>query len=120
MDETVEEGPRGDDERRARIPVAIFHRQAGDAARPVVVILAGAEGGNGAGRRFGPVLARLGYAAVSLPGLTFGKPFPGASLRPALIASAASQHFRLDFDRVGRELFPATRGLRSIDGLVRA
>lgn len=48
-------------------PHAVVYRQAGDAARPVVVILAGAEGGNGAGRRFGPVLARLGYAAVSLP-----------------------------------------------------
>lgn len=48
-------------------PHAVVYRQAGDAARPVVVILAGVEGGNGAGRRFGPVLARLGYAAVSLP-----------------------------------------------------
>ena len=35
--------------------------------RPVLVILHGAEGGNEAGRRFGPILARLGYAAVSLP-----------------------------------------------------
>jgi uncharacterized protein len=35
--------------------------------RPVVVILHGAEGGNEAGRRFGPILARMGYAAVSLP-----------------------------------------------------
>ena len=35
--------------------------------RPVVVILHGAEGGNGAGRRFGPILARMGYVAVGLP-----------------------------------------------------
>ncbi|HYI48002.1 MAG TPA: acyl-CoA thioester hydrolase/BAAT C-terminal domain-containing protein [Allosphingosinicella sp.] len=48
-------------------PRAKLYRQAGDAARPVVVILAGAEGGDGAGRRFGPMLARMGYAAVSLP-----------------------------------------------------
>lgn len=48
-------------------PHAVIHRQAGETARPVVVILAGAEGGDGAGRRFGPILARLGYAAVSLP-----------------------------------------------------
>lgn len=48
-------------------PHAVVHRQAGEAARPVVVILAGAEGGDGAGKRFGPILARLGYAAVSLP-----------------------------------------------------
>lgn len=48
-------------------PRAKIYRLAGDAPRPVIVILAGAEGGDGAGRRFGPILARLGYAAVSLP-----------------------------------------------------
>ncbi|HTU13151.1 MAG TPA: acyl-CoA thioester hydrolase/BAAT C-terminal domain-containing protein [Allosphingosinicella sp.] len=48
-------------------PRARLYRLAGEAARPVVVILPGAEGGDGAGRRFGPILARLGYAAVSLP-----------------------------------------------------
>lgn len=48
-------------------PRARLYRLAGDAPRPVVVILPGAEGGDGAGRRFGPILARLGYAAVSLP-----------------------------------------------------
>lgn len=46
---------------------ARLYRLAGGAPRPVVVILPGAEGGDGAGRRFGPILARLGYAAVSLP-----------------------------------------------------
>jgi len=40
---------------------------AGDQARPVVVILHGADGNDEAGRRFGPILARLGYAAVGLP-----------------------------------------------------
>ena len=40
---------------------------AGDEARPVVVILHGADGNDEAGRRFGPFLARLGYAAVGLP-----------------------------------------------------
>ena len=39
----------------------------GDQARPVVVILHGADGNDEAGRRFGPILARLGYAAVGLP-----------------------------------------------------
>ena len=48
-------------------PRAKIYRLAGEARRPVVVILAGAEGGDGAGRRFGPILARQGYAAVSLP-----------------------------------------------------
>ncbi len=40
---------------------------AGDQARAVVVILHGADGNDVAGRRFGPILARLGYAAVGLP-----------------------------------------------------
>jgi dienelactone hydrolase len=40
---------------------------AGDEARPVVVILHGADGNDEAGRRFGPILARMGYAAVGLP-----------------------------------------------------
>lgn len=40
---------------------------AGDQARPVVVILHGADGNDEAGRRFGPILARMGYAAVGLP-----------------------------------------------------
>lgn len=40
---------------------------AGDETRPVVVILHGADGNDEAGRRFGPILARLGYAAVGLP-----------------------------------------------------
>lgn len=51
----------------AGFPHAVVYRQAGDAPRPVVVILAGAEGGDGAGKRFGPILAEMGYAAVSLP-----------------------------------------------------
>lgn len=36
-------------------------------ARPVVVILHGADGGTEAGERFGPILARMGYVAVGLP-----------------------------------------------------
>jgi len=51
----------------AGFPRARLYSLPGAAARPVVVILPGAEGGDGAGKRFGPVLARLGYAAVSLP-----------------------------------------------------
>lgn len=48
-------------------PHARIYRLPGKDARPVLVILPGAEGGDGAGKRFGPILARLGYAAVSLP-----------------------------------------------------
>lgn len=46
---------------------AVVYSLGGDTPRPVLVILPGAEGGDAAGKRFGPILARLGYAAVSLP-----------------------------------------------------
>ncbi|WP_432770650.1 MAG: hypothetical protein HEQ22_07935 [Sphingopyxis sp.] len=51
----------------AGFPQARLYRLAGSEKRPVVVILAGAEGGVEASQRFGPLLARLGYAAVGLP-----------------------------------------------------
>ncbi|MDF7773870.1 acyl-CoA thioester hydrolase/BAAT C-terminal domain-containing protein [Sphingomonas sp. AOB5] len=51
----------------AGFPHAKLYRLAGEKKRPVVVILAGAEGGDGAGKRFGPILAQMGYAAISLP-----------------------------------------------------
>ena len=46
---------------------AKLYTVSGDAPRPVVVILHGADGGTEAGDRFGPILARMGYAAVGLP-----------------------------------------------------
>lgn len=48
-------------------PHAAAWRLADEKARPVVVILHGADGGTEAGERFGPILARLGYVAVGLP-----------------------------------------------------
>lgn len=51
----------------AGFPHAAVYRLDGATARPVVVILAGADGGDEGGKRFGPILARMGYAAVSLP-----------------------------------------------------
>jgi dienelactone hydrolase len=48
-------------------PHAVLYSLSGEAGRPVVVILAGADGGDAGGKRFGPILARMGYAAVSLP-----------------------------------------------------
>jgi uncharacterized protein len=91
--------------------------------RPLVVILAGAEGGDGASKRFGPILARLGYAVVGLPYYSpdwgkFGPPqalagLPGsfidirvdqlAELRTALRAQPA-----VDIDRVA--LFAGSKG----------
>jgi len=48
-------------------PHARVHTLTGGEPRPVVVILHGADGGTEAGDRFGPILARMGYAAVGLP-----------------------------------------------------
>lgn len=96
---------------------------AGAEARPVVVILHGADGNDEAGRRFGPILARLGYAAVGLPYYSpnwgeFGPPpqfpdLPGsfidirvdqlAELREALRPMAG-----VDAERFG--LFGASKG----------
>lgn len=58
-----------------------------------MVILPGAEGGDEAGRRFGPTLARLGYAAVSLPYYSpnwgkYGPPPPFPTCRAASSTSA--------------------------------
>lgn len=39
----------------------------GEEPKPVVVILHGADGNDEASTRFGPILARMGYAAVGLP-----------------------------------------------------
>ena len=51
----------------AGFPHAVVYALEGDTPRPVLVILHGAEGGDEAGRRFGPEFARMGYAAVGLP-----------------------------------------------------
>ena len=48
-------------------PGAKLYRPAGATPAPVVIILGGSEGGDAAGRRFGPKLAAHGLAAVSLP-----------------------------------------------------
>ena len=64
---TTKQAAALDEREIAGFPHARLYRIAGEARRPVVVILPGAEGGDEAGRRFGPTLARLGYAAVSLP-----------------------------------------------------
>lgn len=48
-------------------PHANLYAPEGAEGLPVVVILHGAEGGTEAGDRYGPILARMGYAAVGLP-----------------------------------------------------
>lgn len=107
----------------AGFPHAILYRLPGPERRPVVVILAGAEGGEDASKRFGPLLAKLGYAAVGLPYYSpnwgsYGPPpqfadLPGsfidirvdqlADLRAALAAVKG-----VDTDRLG--LFSGSKG----------
>jgi len=50
----------------AGFPHAVLYT-VGDTPKPVVVILHGADGNDEASTRFGPILARMGYAAVGLP-----------------------------------------------------
>ena len=65
-----------------------------------------------------------GRVVADWPGLREAQLHEGRDLRPttdldALIASAVAQHFRLDFARTGRTLFPNSNGLRELPGLVR-
>jgi dienelactone hydrolase len=48
-------------------PAATFHVIPDGRPKPVLIVLGGAEGGAGANRRWGPMLASLGYAVVGLP-----------------------------------------------------
>lgn len=50
----------------AGFPHAVLYT-VGEASKPVVVILHGADGNDEASTRFGPILARMGFAAVGLP-----------------------------------------------------
>jgi len=56
-----------EDEEIPGFPAARLYRLPGDAPRPVIVVLHGADGGTGASDRFGRKLASLGYAVVGLP-----------------------------------------------------
>jgi uncharacterized protein (DUF1501 family) len=65
-----------------------------------------------------------GRVIADWPGLAQSALYEGRDLKPttdidALIASAAAQHYRLDQARTGRALFPASNGLRAVDGLIR-
>lgn len=104
-------------------PHATVYALPGDQARPVIIILAGAEGGDGAGKRFGPILAGLGYAAVSLPYYSpdwgeYGPPPPHPELPGSFIDIRIDQLAGLretlrampglDIDRLG--LFGGSKG----------
>lgn len=59
--------PTVEDEEIPGFPAARLYRLPGDAPRPVIVVLHGADGGTGASNRLGRKLASLGYAVVGLP-----------------------------------------------------
>lgn len=89
-------------------PRAVLYRLPGNTSRATVVILGGAEGGDGAGRRFGPILARLGYAAVSMPYYSaewgdFGPPAEFPDLPGSFIDIRVDQ---LDYLRDALRAFP--------------
>jgi len=66
-----------------------------------------------------------GRVLADWPGLTQASLYEGRDLKPTLdldtlIASAVSQHYRLDMGRSARALFPNISATRAVEGLVRA
>lgn len=80
-------------------PHAKVYATEGAGPRPVVVILHGAEGGTEAGDRFGPILARMGYAAVGLP---YYSPDWGAYGPPKALPEIAGSFVDIPVDQLGR------------------
>ena len=65
-----------------------------------------------------------GRVIADWPGLTQASLYEGRDLKPTLdldtlIASAVSQHYRLDMGRSARTLFPNIAATRAVEGLVR-
>lgn len=105
MAQTVTETPI------AGFPHAAVYQLEGEAARPVVVILAGADGGDEGGKRFGPILARMGYAAVSLP---YYSPNWGQYGPPPEFPDLPGSFIDIRVDQIG-ELREALRALPGVD-----
>jgi len=91
-------------------PHAAVYRLEGDTARPVVVILGGADGGDEGGKRFGPILARMGYAAVSLP---YYSPNWGDYGPPPEFPDLPGSFIDIPVDQIGelRQTLSAMRGV---------
>lgn len=92
-------------------PHAKVYTLTGGEARPVVVILHGADGGTEAGDRFGPILARMGYAAVGLP---YYSPDWGDYGPPKALPELPGSFIDIRVDQIG-ELREALRGLSGVD-----
>jgi uncharacterized protein (DUF1501 family) len=83
------------------------------------------NGTGGTDHGTGAMAMLLGGAVADWPGLGASALYEGRDLKPtlgldALIASAVAQHYRLDFARTARTLFPNGLGLRPIEALIRA
>lgn len=95
----------------AGFPHAKIYTLAGGEARPVVVILHGADGGTEAGDRFGPILARMGYAAVGLP---YYSPDWGEYGPPKALPELPGSFIDIRVDQLA-ELRDALRGMEGVD-----
>jgi len=90
---------------------AKIYVEQGDGARPVVVILHGADGGTEAGDRFGPILARMGYAAVGLP---YYSPDWGEYGPPKVLPDVSGSFIDIRVDQLA-DLRDALRGMPGVD-----
>lgn len=95
----------------AGFPHAAVYRLEGETARPVVVILAGADGGDEGGKRFGPILAEMGYAAVSLP---YYSPNWGQYGPPPEFPDLPGSFIDIRVDQIG-DLREALRAMPGVD-----
>lgn len=92
-------------------PHSTLYRLPGEQTRPVVVILGGAEGGDAAGRRFGPIFARLGYAVV---GLSYHSPDWGDTAPPPAFPDLPGSFIEIRVDQL-RELRDALSRIPGLD-----
>ena len=118
--------------------VAALRSGLGDAWRQTLVVVATefgrtvAPNGTG-GTDHGTAAAAMllggavagGRVIADWPGLAASALHEGRDLKPtlgldALIASAVAQHYRLDPAQAGRTLFPESRGMARVEGLIRA
>lgn len=95
----------------AGFPHAKVYRTEGSDARPVLVILGGAEGGDGAGRRFGPIFARLGYTAVGFP---YYSPNWGDAAPPPALPELPGSFIDLPLERIA-DLHAALKSIPGAD-----
>ena len=95
----------------AGFPHTTVYRLPGNDARPVLVILGGAEGNDEAGRHFGPVFARLGYTAVSFP---YYSPNWGGYAPPPQLPELPGSFIDLRIERIA-ELRDALKAIPGAD-----